>query len=99
MSAKQIVTIVSRGLAVYFLGWFLTDLTYLPSDLFDLWHRQNAVSLSTATTYWRDAELLSLSFRLLRMVALFFAIQWFYRSGPSIQGYFLASVEDEPATE
>ena len=41
MSTKQAVTIVSRALAVYLLFWFLSDLTYLPSDLFSLWHHQN----------------------------------------------------------
>jgi len=48
-----------------------------------------------ATTYWRDSERLSLAFHLLRMVLLFFAVQWFYRSGPKVQEYFLASPEGE----
>ena len=94
MSAKQAVTIVSRALAIYFLVWFLTDLTYLPSNLYSLFHHSGTVSV-LGTSYWLNSDLISLSFRLLRMVVLFFAVQWFYRAGPSIQGYFLASTEEE----
>jgi hypothetical protein len=50
------------------------------------------------TIYLRNSEVISLSFRLLRMVALFFAVQWFYRAGPAVQGYFLDSTDEEPAT-
>lgn len=45
MSAKQTVTIVSRALAIYFLVWFLTDVTYLPSSLYSLFHHAGAVAL------------------------------------------------------
>lgn len=97
MSAKNVVTIVCRALAVYLLFWFLSDLTYLPSHLFALWHHENGLGTQIGTTYWRDSERISLVFLLLRMVVLFFAVQWFYRSGPALQGYFLASSEEETA--
>ena len=97
MSAKNVVTIVCRALAVYLLFWFLSDLTYLPSHLFALWHHKNGLGTQIGTTYWRDSERISLVFLLLRMVVLFFAVQWFYRSGPALQGYFLASSEEETA--
>jgi hypothetical protein len=100
MSTKEAVTIVSRALAVYFLAWFLTDLTYLPSDLFSLWHHQGALGVATSTAqYWRDSELLSLSFRLFRMVVLFFVVQWFYRAGPAVQGYFLDPTDEDGNAE
>jgi len=94
MSANQAVTIVSRALAIYFLTWFLTDLTYLPSNLHSLFHH-SWLSGAQATSYWRDSDLITLSFRLLRMIALFFAVQWFYRAGPTIQSYFLSRSEDD----
>jgi hypothetical protein len=50
------------------------------------------------TRYLRNSNRISSSFRLLRMVILFFAVQWFYRSGPAVQEYFLAS-SDETAAE
>jgi hypothetical protein len=99
VSKNEAVTIASRVLAIYSLAWFLTDLTYLPSDLFSLWHHQNRFGASELTLYWRDSEILSLSFRLLRMVVLFFAIQWFYRAGPALQGYFLDSTDEASAAE
>lgn len=99
MSTKEAVTIASRALAVYLLFWLLSDVTYLPSNLFSLWHHRNVLGATEWTTYLRDSEVISLSFRLLRMVALFFAVQWFYRSGPGVQGYFLASSDEETTKE
>ena len=99
MSTKEAITILSRGLAIYFLAWLLSDLTYLPSHLFSLYHHENGLGVTGGTTYWRDSERLSLSFLLLRMTVLFFAVQWFYRSGPAIQSYFLAPSKEETAAE
>ena len=95
MSAKQAVTIVSRAFAIYFLVWFLTDLTYIPSNLYSLYHHAGTTS-AMATPYWRNSDLLWLSFRVLRMIALFFAVQWFYRAGPSIRSYFLSPSDEDP---
>ena len=99
MSTKVAVTIVSRLVSIYFLAWLLSDLTYLPSHLFTLVHHEDGVGVLAGTTYWRDSERISLSFLILRMVVLFFAVQWFYRAGPAIQGYFLASTGEETAEE
>ena len=99
VSKKEVVMIASRALAVYFLFWFLSDLTYLPSSLFSLWHHRNMPGSTEWTTYLRDSDVISLSFRLLRMVGLFFAVQWFYRSGPAVQEYFLSSSDEEKASE
>ena len=98
MSKKEAVTIASRTLAVYFLFWFLDDLTYLPSNLFALWHHRNMLGATEWTTYLRNSDVISISFRLLRMACLFFAVQWFYRAGPVVQEYFLDST-DEPVAE
>jgi len=95
MSTKDAVTIASRTLAIYMLFWFISDLTYLPSHLFSVWHHENTLRSAMATTYWRDSNRLSLALHPLRMVLLFFAVQWFYRSGPKVQEYFLASSEGE----
>ena len=99
MSTKQAVTIVSRALSIYFLAWLLYDLTYFPSQLFSFLHHEGRLSTSTDTSYLRDYYLLSLSFLLLRMVALFFAVQWFYRAGPRLQGYFMGSTSEEDAVK
>jgi hypothetical protein len=99
VSTKEAVTIVSRALAIYFLAWLLTDLTYLPSHLFPLLHHEGGWGIPGGTTYWRDSERISLSFLILRLMVLFFAVQWFYRAGPAIQAYFLPSSKEETAAE
>jgi hypothetical protein len=99
VSTKEAVTIVSRLLAIYFLAWLLTDLTYLPSHLFSLLHHEIGLGGPGGTTYWRDSERISLSFFILRVAALFVAVQWFYRAGPAIQAYFLGSSKEETAAK
>ena len=99
MSTKEAVSIISRALAIYFLAWLLSDLTYLPSHLFSLLHHENGMGVAGATTYWRNSERISLSFLILRIFVLFFAVQWFYRAGPAIQAYFLSSSKEETAAK
>ncbi|MBI3474262.1 MAG: hypothetical protein HY010_00890 [Acidobacteria bacterium] len=99
MSTKQAVTMASRALAVYCLLWFLADFTYMPTDLLSFWHYRDAYGAITGTTYLRNYHVLYLAARLLRMVLLFFAMQWLYRSGPAVQRYFLASTEEAPEGE
>jgi len=94
MSAKQVVTIASRALAAYCLVWFLSDFTYLPMNFYSLFHHLENTSVM-APSYWRNYYLLELSCRLLRMIGLFFAVQWFYRAGPAIEKYFLSPSDEE----
>jgi len=77
MSTRETVIIASRALAVYLLFWFVSDLTYLPSNMFSLWHHRNMLGATEWTTYLRNSDVISISFRLLRMAGLFFAVQWF----------------------
>jgi hypothetical protein len=97
MSTKEAVTIASRTLAVYCLFWLLSDLSYMPSRLFSFLHHENILSAPGATAYTaylRNYDLVTLSFSVLRLAGLFFAVQWFYRSGPTIQEYFLGSSKE-----
>jgi hypothetical protein len=93
VSTKEAVTILSRALAVFFLAWLLSDLTYLPSYIFAFLHHENTLS-GPSGTYLRNLDFISLLFLLLRIAVLFFAVQWFYRAGPAIQEYFLTSSEE-----
>jgi len=101
MSTKEAVTIVCRALAIYFLAWLLYDLTYLPSAVHPFLHYQarlGSLSDSAYNAYMYSSYRLSLSFLVLRMLVLFFAVQWFYRAGPRLHVYFLAPSEaGEPA--
>jgi len=99
MSVKQGVTAVCRALSIYFLIWFLDALTYIPSDLYSFFH-YGIAPITSGEVYLRNYHLISVGFRLLRMVILFFAVQWFYRAGPKLQAYFLAPSEadDQPRT-
>ncbi len=93
----QAITIVARALSLYFLFWLLSDLSYFPSDLHSLFYysREATITGGTYMRHTRDHDIVLISLRLLRVVGLFFAVQWCYRVGPSFQRYFLSSTDDE----
>jgi hypothetical protein len=99
MSTKQAVTIACRVLSVYFLVWLLSELTYLPQRVFSFLHYQGVLNQSGGRNFGRDLELISLAFLVLRIVVLFFAVQWFYRSGPAIRRYFITPSEGEISSD
>jgi len=99
MSTKQAVTIACRALSVYFLVWLLSELTYLPTRVFSFLHYQAVLNESGGRNFGRDLELVSLAFLVLRIVVLFFAVQWFYRSGPAIRRYFIIPSEEEISSD
>ena len=84
-----------RGLAIYFLAWFLSDLTYLPSHVSSFLHYEFGTTTLRDPDYWRGYYLMDLFFHIVRLTSLFFAVQWFYRAGPRIQAYLLAPSVDE----
>jgi hypothetical protein len=99
ITLHQAITLVARALSLYLLVWLLSDLSYFPADLHSLFYytREAAITGGTYMTHTRDHDIVLISLRLLRMVALFFAVQWCYRVGPSLQRYFLSSTDDESA--
>ena len=99
ITLDQAITLVARALSIYLLFWLLSDLSYLPMDLHSLiyYARGSTITGGSYMRYGRDHDIVSISLRLLRMVALFFAVQWCYRVGPSFRRYFLASTEHQSA--
>lgn len=95
MSAKEAAVIVCRALSVYLLFWLVLELTYLPGSMFSYFHHRLGPTTTTTQLFWRDYYLLSLCFLVFRIVALFFAVQWFYRAGPRLQAYLLAPPTEE----
>ena len=95
ITLDQALTIVARALSIYLMFWLLSDLSYLPMDLHSLLYyaKGAAITGGSCMRYGRDHDILSMCFRLLRIVALFFAVQWCYRVGPSFRRYFLASTD------
>ena len=95
MSAKEAAVIACRALSVYLLFWLVLDLTYLPGSVFAYLHHQLGPTPTNTQLFYRNYDLLSLCFLVCRIIALFFAVQWFYRAGPRLQAYFLAPPTEE----
>ena len=69
MSREDAITLASRTLAVLIMVWTLADISYLPGSIHAFLHYSN-VELSTpsATDYYRHANLMSLSFLIVRII-------------------------------
>jgi hypothetical protein len=91
VSAREVVTIVSRAVAFYLLCWALIEMTYLPSSVISLVHDRTHLTALGPQTYWRDRDVLSISLLALRIVALVAAARWLYRGGPGVERYFFGA--------
>lgn len=97
----QLIRIISRAIAVFFLYWAFVSLIALPRDLLALVHYTLPIGRpSTPTgTYWTMTYIADLLGGLIRIVALCIAAGWFYRCGPRIQRFFSPETAASPELE
>ena len=89
LARKDAVVIASRVLTVYFLTWVVSELIYLPSDIYST-HFFVVWAAHTGSPY--DAHLRASAIGLLcqhviRVSLAFLAAGWAYRCGPGIAGF------------
>jgi len=99
MSTQEAVRIVSRAVAIYFLAWALSDISYLPQMIYSFFHYVNSAGAFGTSAYYRDHDSIMLAFHAVRIVVLFIAAQWFYRGGPSVHNFFLNQSQAEETAE
>jgi len=87
MSRKEAVLLITRTISVYLLIWALTDLTYIPQNLFALAHHASLTAI-VSENYLRNYDLIYLAFRFIRIVALFAAANWFHSCGTKGEHFF-----------
>ena len=85
MSRKEAVLLITPTISVYLVIWALTDLTYIPQNLFAFAHH---ASLTVSENYLRNYDLIYLAFLFIRMMALFAAANWFYNYGTRVEHFF-----------
>jgi hypothetical protein len=95
VSTKDAVKLVCRCFAIYFLASLLIELTYFPTYLASFLHYELGTTTIRDPDYWRGYYVLHFLFYLVRLLGLFFAVQWFYRAGPRIEAYLLAPTSSE----
>jgi hypothetical protein len=95
MSKKELVLVASRAIALYFVAWALSDITYLPEHLLALSHYRSLRSVLASSDYSANYYLLVTVFGMLRMFALFLAATFFWRCGPRVEGLFSRAQGDQ----
>lgn len=82
MTKKEGVLLASRALALYLLCWGLSDLTYVPQEFLSARYRFGTHG------YLLTYNIIELTFRIIRIVALFAAAMWLYSCGKQVEGFF-----------
>jgi hypothetical protein len=96
MTTEQGLRLITRGISIFCILSALIALTFLPPDVLAVGHYwgqmhsnlESAQGLTTESYLFRD-YLLRCADLVLQIVALLWAAGWLYRSGPSLQRFFL----------
>ena len=98
MSRKELVLMVSRGFALLLITWALLGVTYLPEQVFSIYHHtgQQSVLTDTHRDYWGRYYLLGAAMHILRMIAELVAAVAFWRCGPRVERLFGEESSGEP---
>jgi hypothetical protein len=96
MSKQEAVIVVSRTLAVLLLVTALADVSYLPGNIYAFLHYSNVeLSSPTATEYYRHANLIQLSFLIVRIIGFFLLSRWLFNGGPEVADLLLPASAEE----
>ena len=87
MSREEAVLLITPTISVYLVIWALTDLTYIPQNLFAFAHHASLTAI-VSENYLRNYDLIYLAFRFIRIVALFAAANWFHSCGTKGEHFF-----------
>jgi hypothetical protein len=96
ISRKDAVVIASRMLAAYFFAWSIDNVTYLPTDLVNLFHHAGEGSVVIGSGFFLKYYLSSLILRFARIVLLTGAGWFFYKCDNDIQTFLLPLPKGEP---
>jgi hypothetical protein len=90
VTKKDLVVVASRAFAMYLIIWALSDLSYVPIDVFAAKHYS-----ALPGEYLDKYHHMLVYHRLAMIVALFLAAAWFYRGGPVLERFFSSSDESQ----
>jgi len=100
MSREDAVALASRTLAVLLMVWALTEVSHLPATVYGFIHYANVeLSSPSATLYYRHANLISLSFLVVRVIGYALLARWLFKVGAEVQELLLPSDSEEAAAQ
>src|SRR5215469_8366468 len=96
MSREDGIVLASRTLAVLLMVEALTDLSYLPGSVHAFLHYVSVeLSSSAATQYYRHANLISLSFHIVRIIGFSLLARWLFKGGEEVASLLLPNASEE----
>lgn len=100
MSRRDAIWIASRTLAVLLMVWALTELSYLPGSVYSyLRYAGDELGSSPSLEYWRHSYLISLGFRITRVVGYALIAKWLHKGGPEVVEMLLPTGVGESEAE
>ena len=95
MSREDAVLLASRSLAVLFMIWALTDVSFLPGRLYTFLYYVNRDAASAYSDHMKHYELVELGFLITRIVGYSLFSMLLFKSGPDIRQLLLPSHQPE----
>jgi len=96
VTRDEIVVLASRTLAVLMLVWALSEVSYLPGSINAFRHYVSVELTSpSATQYYRQANLISLSFLVVRVIGYSLLARWLFKCGPDVADLLLPRATNE----
>ena len=95
MSSEDVVVLASRSLALLLTVSALIELSYLPGSINSFRHYVGVeLSSPSATQYYRQANLISLSFLVVRIIGYSLLARWLFKGGPEVVNLLLPSTSE-----
>ena len=95
MSNEDAVILASRSLALLLMVAALIELSYLPGSINSFRHYVSVELASpSATQYYRQANLISLSFLVVRTIGYSMLARWLFKGGPEVVNLLLPSTSE-----
>jgi hypothetical protein len=98
VSRNDAVIIASRMLAVYFFAWSIDNVTYLPTELVNIFHHAGDGGVLIGSGFWLKYYSSSLLLTVMRIVLLAGAGWFFYKCEKDIQAFLLPEHDVEQPT-
>lgn len=97
LSRKDAAVIASRALTVYLLAWLVSELLYIPHDIYAA-HYFIALASQSGRSYdafLRNEQIQELCHHVIYAALAFLAAGWTYRCGAGVIGFLFPDAEEQ----
>lgn len=100
MTREDFVVLASRSLGLLIMVEALIELSYLPGSINSFRHYVSVeLASASATQYYRQANLISLSFLVVRIIGYSLLSRWLFKGGPEVVNLLLPGTGEMAVVE